>query len=81
MAKKFMMNEVPGGRPPAEIIAEIRALYFKATPRTIDTDLANAIALLKQIPEIEDRHRAHVYMEGLAEMRKEFGRKKRGGPR
>ena len=29
------------------------------------------------MPEAEDRQRATVYMEGLAEMRKEFGRTRR----
>ena len=36
-------------------------------------DFDRAIDLLKAMPE-DDRHRAAVYMEGLAEMRKEFTR-------
>ena len=52
---------------------EIRTLYYKTTRATIDRDLDRAIDLLKALPE-EDRHRAAVYMEGLAEMRKEFKR-------
>ena len=52
-------------------LAEIRRLYFKATRATIEGDFARAIELLKSLPEGE-RSRAHVYMEGLAEMRKEF---------
>jgi hypothetical protein len=50
---------------------EIRQLYFKTGPATIDRDFDRAIDLLKAMPEAE-RERAHVYMEGLAEMRKEF---------
>lgn len=58
-----------------EQLAEIRRLYFKATRNTIDRDFDRAIDLLKTMPE-DQRHRATVYMEGLAQMRKEF---KRGG--
>jgi hypothetical protein len=61
----------------ADILAQIKALYYKATRATIDRDFDRAIDLLKTMPE-EDRNRAAVYMEGLAEMRKEF---KRGGDR
>jgi len=52
-------------------LAEIRQLYFKTTPKTIDRDFDRAIDLLKSMPE-EQRHRATVFMEGLAQMRKEF---------
>jgi hypothetical protein len=54
-----------------EPFAEIKQLYFKATAKTIDRDFDRAIDLLKTMPEGE-RHRATVYMEGLAQMRKEF---------
>ena len=75
MARRIILNEVPDGRPVAEILAEIRALYFKATSKTIDRDFDRAIDLLKSIPLPEDRQRATVYMEGMAEMRKEWRRK------
>jgi hypothetical protein len=52
-------------------LEEIRWLYFKTTRATIDRDFDRAIDLLKAMPEPE-RQRAHVFMEGLAEMRKEF---------
>jgi hypothetical protein len=52
-------------------LEEIRRLYFKTTRRTIDSDFDRAIDLLKDMPEGE-RHRATVFMEGLAQMRKEF---------
>lgn len=65
-------------RAPAEIIAEIRRIYFETTKRTIQHDLAHAIELLKSLPDEETRDRAAVYMEGLAEMRKEWlGRAKK----
>ena len=77
MARKIVLNEVPDHRPVAEIIKEIRALYFKTTARTIDKDFDRAIDLLKSIPLPEDRQRATVYMEGLAEMRKDWRRRKK----
>jgi hypothetical protein len=54
-------------------LAEIRQLYFKTTRKTIDRDFDRAIDLLKTMPE-DQRHRATVFMEGLAQMRKEFTR-------
>ena len=52
-------------------LEEIRRQYFTTTRATIDRDCDRAIDLLKAIPEGE-RHRATVFMEGLAQMRKEF---------
>ncbi|HEX6006528.1 MAG TPA: hypothetical protein VFY80_01110 [Burkholderiales bacterium] len=52
-------------------LAEIKKLYFSTTPKTIARDFARAIDLLKQMPE-EERERAAVFMEGLAELRKEW---------
>ena len=72
MARRFLLNEVPDERPVAEVIAEIRQLYFKTTARTIDDDFDRAIDLLKTIRLPEDRQRATVYMESLAEMRREW---------
>lgn len=77
MARKIILNEVPGDRPVAAVLAEIRAIYFKATAQTIDRDFDRAIDLLKSLPTPEDRQRATVYMEGLAEMRKEWKRGRR----
>ena len=59
-----------------EPIDEIKQLYFKATAATIQDDFARAIDLLKTLPDEESRGRVAVYMEGLAEMRKEWDRKK-----
>ena len=63
------------GRPqdPAQTLAEIRRIYFKTTRRTIQHDLAHAIALLKTLPTEEDRQRVAVYMDGLSQMRSEWG--------
>jgi hypothetical protein len=75
MARQIVLNEVPDERPVAEVIAEIRQLYFQTTARTIDRDFDRAIDLLKSIRLPEDRQRATVFMEGLAEMRKEWKKK------
>ena len=63
---------------PTDKLAEIRRLYFKTHATTIQRDFDRAIDLLKSMPTEEDRERATVYMEGLAEMRKEFGLGKGG---
>jgi hypothetical protein len=57
-------------------LAEIRRLYFKATKRTIQADLARALDLLKSMNSEEERERATVYMEGLAQMRSDWARTK-----
>jgi hypothetical protein len=79
MARKISLTPITGEPQPdpAKVIAEIRQLYFKTSRATIDRDFDRAIDLLKSLPELEDRQRAHVYMEGLAEMRKEWMRKKK----
>ena len=64
------------GRP--DPLAEIRRLYFAARPSTIQKDLARAIELLRSMPGEKARERATVYMQGLAEMRKEWQGRKRG---
>lgn len=65
-----------GAPDPARALAEIRQIYFKTSKRTIEHDFAHAIALLKSMPDEETRQKAHVYMEGLAEMRREWKRNK-----
>jgi hypothetical protein len=57
-----------------EPLEEIKRLYFRTTKATIERDFARAIDLLKGMRDDEERGRAHVYMEGLAEMRKEWRR-------
>ena len=58
-------------------LAEIRRLYFKTTKQTIQEDLAKALDLLKSMSSEEERERATVYMEGLAEMYKDWLRKRK----
>ena len=53
-------------------LAEIRRLYFSATRQTIQQDLERALDLLKSMASEEERERATVYMEGLAEMRRDW---------
>lgn len=53
-------------------LAEIRRLYFKTTRATIQADLAKALDLLKSMSTEDERGRATVYMEGLAQMRNDW---------
>lgn len=80
MARRFAIKEIPAApaRNTQTILAEIKRLYFKTTRATIERDFDRAVDLLKSLPGVEQRQRAHVYMEGLAEMRKEW---KRGAAR
>ena len=55
-------------------LAEIRRLYFNTTRETIHADLAKALDLLKSMASEEERERATVYMEGLAQMRSDWVR-------
>ena len=56
-----------------DALEEIRRLYFQTSRATIQRDFARAIDLLKAMPDEASRERARVFMEGLAEMRKEWG--------
>jgi hypothetical protein len=58
----------------ADKLAEIRRLYFTTTRDSIERDLAVALDLLRSMASEEERERAAVYMEGLAQMRKEWNR-------
>jgi hypothetical protein len=59
---------------PDEKLAEIRRLYFTTTKKTIQKDLERALDLLKSLTTEEERERATVYMEGLAQMRSDWYR-------
>jgi hypothetical protein len=73
MAKRIILNPVPPVVPTVdEIMAEIRGIYFRTNKSTILKDFDRAIDLLKMVPTPEERQRATVYMDGLAEMRREF---------
>ena len=61
-----------------EKLAEIRRLYFQTTKQTIQNDLAKALDLLKSMNSEDERERATVYMEGMAQMRKDWGLAKGG---
>ena len=63
-----------GPQDPKAALAQIREIYFKTTKRTIQHDIVHAIELLKRLPSEEDREKATVYMEGLAQMRAEWAR-------
>ncbi len=77
MAKHLPLREIQTDRSVDEILAQIKQLYFKTTSATIERDFDRAIDLLKSIPLPAERQRATVYMEGLAEMRREWKTKKR----
>jgi hypothetical protein len=53
-------------------IAEIRRLYFSTTRQSIQQDLERALDLLKSMASEEERERATVYMEGMAQMRRDW---------
>jgi len=55
-------------------LAEIRRLYFSTTKHTIQADLAKALDLLKSMNSEEERERATVFMEGMAQMRSDWAR-------
>jgi hypothetical protein len=61
-----------------EKLAEIRRLYFQTTRHTVHQDLAKALDLLKSMNSEEERERATVYMEGLAQMRSDWARADKG---
>ena len=69
------LTSIKQGAPSTdEALGAIRRIYFKTTKRTIEHDLAHAIELLKGLDSEEARERASVFMEGLAEMHKEWQR-------
>lgn len=61
--------------PAMSPLEEIRKLYFNTTKATVKKDVARAIDLLKSMPSDEDREKAAVYMDGLSQMRSEWGKK------
>ena len=78
------LTSLKGGAPdPRTALAQIRKIYFATTRQTIDNDFAHAIALLQSLPDEEAREKASVYMEGIAQMQREWEaasrRKTKGG--
>ena len=60
-------------------LEEIKRLYYNATKATIQRDLARAVVLLKTMETEDERQRAAVYMDGLSQMRSEWGVRKDQG--
>ena len=67
------LKSIKQGPPdPKLALSQIREIYFKTTRKTIEHDITHAIELLKSLPSEEEREKATVYMEGLAQMNKEW---------
>ena len=70
----------PGTTNPESALEQIRRIYFKTTRQTIENDLAHAIELLKSLDTDEQRDKAAVFMEGIAQMRSEWAREAKNKP-
>ena len=55
-------------------LAEIKRLYYETSKATIQRDFAKAVDLLKSLGSEEERERAAVYMDGLAQMRSDWAK-------
>jgi hypothetical protein len=53
-------------------LERIRQLYYETTRESIADDFDEAITLLKGMSSEEERERAAVFMDGLAQMRAEW---------
>ena len=60
---------------------EIKQLYYNTTRATVQRDIMRAIELLKSMKTDDERQRAAVYMDGLAEMRSEWAAANQPKPR
>ena len=56
-----------------DTIAEIKRLYYATSRATIQRDIEQAIDLLKTLTSEDERERATVFMDGLSQMRSEWG--------
>ena len=56
-----------------DAFAEIKHLYYNTTRTTIQRDLSRAVELLKSMKDDDERQRVAVYMDGLSQMRSEWG--------
>lgn len=59
-------------------VAEIRRLYFQTTKESIQADLEKALDLLKSMPSEAERDRVAVFMDGMAQMRADWGKSGKG---
>lgn len=57
----------------SDVLAAIKRLYFTASKATIARDFDRAIDLLKTMASEDERERASVFMDGLAQMKAEWG--------
>ena len=55
-------------------LAEIKRLYYQTSRATINQDFTKAVDLLRSLASEEERERAAVYMDGLAQMRSDWAR-------
>jgi hypothetical protein len=56
----------------SELLAAIRKLYYQTSKATITQDFDQAIDLLKAMASDEERDRAAVYMDGLAQLKAQW---------
>lgn len=71
------LKSIRQGPPdPKAALTELRQIYFKTTKKTIEHDFDHAIELLKSLPSEEEREKATAYMEGITQLRKEWGAEK-----
>lgn len=57
----------------ANTLDVIRKLYFNTSKSTVQKDLDKAIDLFKTLKTDDDREKAAVFMDGLSQMRSEWG--------
>ena len=60
-------------------LAEIKRLYFRTSRETIQQDFGKALELLKSMATDDQRERAAVFMDGLAEMLADWAPRRKGG--
>jgi hypothetical protein len=60
--------------------AEIKQLYYGTSKATIQRDLSRAVALLKTLGSEDEREEVAVYMDGLSQMRSEWGVRPKAAP-
>ena len=55
----------------------LKELYYRTSKSTIERDFDRAIDLLKSMASEQERERATVYMDGLAQMRAQWSKPKK----
>ena len=61
-------------------VRDIRTLYLRASPATIQRDLPRAVELFKSLRTEAAREQAAVYMDGLSQLRSEWTPTRRRRP-